>query len=89
MMMLKISSKTKTVKFTIPNKTTEKKTHFARASSEVKISWWYNIDVWPVLLGESNNQISTDCNVFVIYIHLIYNTQHNTTHVERKKKKEK
>lgn len=38
MMMLKISSKTKTVKFTIPNKTTEKKTHFARASSEVKVS---------------------------------------------------
>lgn len=29
------------------------KSHIAKVSSKVKISWWYNIVAWPVLLGES------------------------------------
>lgn len=29
------------------------KSYIAKASPKVKISWWYNIVAWPVLLGES------------------------------------
>lgn len=30
-----------------------RKSYIAKASPKVKISWWYNIVAWPVLLGES------------------------------------